>query len=123
MGLYDAILIKENHIAAAGSIGAAVQRARELNSHLQLEVEVENLDELRQGLDAGADILLLDNFTLDRLRDAVRITAGRARLEASGGVTLDSIRAIAETGVDYVSTGSLTKDMRAIDLSMRFGMI
>ena len=120
MGLYDAILVKENHIAAAGSIGTAVKRARELNSHLQLEVEVENLDELQQGLAAGADILLLDNFTLDSLRQAVSLNAGRAKLEASGGVTLDNVRAIAETGVDYISTGSLTKDVKAIDLSMRF---
>lgn len=120
IGLYDGILIKENHIAAAGSINAAVAAARALNTHLPVEVEVENLAELRAGLNAGADILLLDNFTLELLREAVALNAGRAKLEASGGVTLDNIRAIAETGVDYISTGALTKDMHAIDLSMRF---
>ena len=120
IGLYDGILIKENHIAAAGSITAAVAAARALNTHLPVEVEVENLVELREGLDAGADILLLDNFTLDLMREAVAVNAGRARLEASGGVTLDNIRSIAETGVDYISTGALTKDVKAIDLSMRF---
>ena len=119
-GLYDGILIKENHIAAAGSIAAAVASARPLAGEMPVEVEVEDLDEVRQGLDAGADILLLDNFSLDQLREAVSLNAGQARLEASGGVTLDSIRAIAETGVDYISTGALTKDLAAIDLSMRF---
>ena len=120
LGLYDGILIKENHIAAAGSIRAAVAAARALNTNLPVEVEVENLDELREGLSAGADILLLDNFSLELLRDAVSLNAGRAKLEASGGVTLDNVRRIAETGVDYVSTGALTKDVKAIDLSMRF---
>jgi nicotinate-nucleotide pyrophosphorylase (carboxylating) len=120
IGLYDGILIKENHIAAAGSLSAAIAAARALNTQLPVEVEVENLDELREGLAAGADILLLDNFTLDLLRDAVALTAGRAKLEASGGVTLENIRSIAETGVDCISTGALTKDVKAIDLSMRF---
>lgn len=120
LGLYDGILIKENHIAAAGSIRAAVAAARALNTSLPVEVEVENLEELREGLDAGADILLLDNFGLDLLREAVALNAGRAKLEASGGVTLENVRRIAETGVDYVSTGALTKDVKAIDLSMRF---
>ncbi|MFA7388268.1 MAG: carboxylating nicotinate-nucleotide diphosphorylase [Thiohalobacteraceae bacterium] len=120
LGLYDGILIKENHIAAAGSIRAAVAAARALNTNLPVEVEVESLDELREGLDAGADILLLDNFSLDLLREAVALNAGRAKLEASGGVTLGNVRTIAETGVDYVSTGALTKDVKAIDLSMRF---
>ncbi len=119
-GLYDGILIKENHIAAAGSIGAAVAAARALAGEMPVEVEVEDLDEARQGLEAGADILLLDNFSLEQLREAVSLNAGRARLEASGGVTLAGIRAIGETGVDYISTGALTKDLTAIDLSMRF---
>lgn len=120
IGLYDGILIKENHIAAAGSIAAAVAAARALGTHLPVEVEVEDLDQLRAGIEAGADILLLDNFTLDLLRAAVALNAGRAKLEASGGVTLENIRSIAETGVDYVSTGALTKDVKAIDLSLRF---
>lgn len=120
IGLYDGILVKENHIAAAGSITAAVAAARALGTQLPVEVEVENLDELREGLAAGADILLLDNFTPELLREAVAINAGRAKLEASGGVTLENIRSIAETGVDYISTGALTKDVKAVDLSMRF---
>lgn len=120
IGLYDGILIKENHIAAAGSIAAAVAAARALGTHLPLEVEVEDLDQLRAGIEAGADTVLLDNFSLDLLRAAVALNAGRAKLEASGGVTLENIRSIAETGVDYVSTGALTKDVKAIDLSMRF---
>ncbi len=119
-GLYDGILIKENHIRAAGSIAAAVAAARRLGADLPVEVEVENLAELDEALAAGADILLLDNFDIPALREAVRLNGGRARLEASGGVTLDNVRAIAETGVDYVSTGSLTKNVRAVDLSMRF---
>jgi nicotinate-nucleotide pyrophosphorylase (carboxylating) len=120
IGLYDGILIKENHIAAAGSIAAAVAAARALGTHLPVEVEVEDLDQLRAGIEAGADTVLLDNFSLDLLRAAVALNAGRAKLEASGGVTLENIRSIAETGVDYVSTGALTKDVKAIDLSMRF---
>jgi nicotinate-nucleotide pyrophosphorylase (carboxylating) len=120
IGLYDGILIKENHIAAAGSIHAAVAAARALDTHLPVEIEVENLTQLREGLAAGADILLLDNFTLELMREAVALNAGRAKLEASGGVTLENIRSIAATGVDYISTGALTKDLRAIDLSMRF---
>ena len=119
-GLYDGILIKENHIRSAGSITAAVAAARRLGADLPVEVEVENLAELAEALTAGADILLLDNFDIPALREAVRLNEGRARLEASGGITLDNVRAIAETGVDYVSTGSLTKDVRAVDLSMRF---
>jgi len=120
MGLYDGILIKENHIAACGSIAAAVVAARQLGTDLPVEVEVEHLAEVDAALDAGADILLLDNFDLETLREAVARNGGRARLEASGGVTLQTVRAIAETGVDYVSVGSLTKDVKAIDLSMRF---
>ncbi len=120
MGLYDGILIKENHIAACGSIAAAVAAARQLGTDLPVEVEVENLAELDAALEAGADILLLDNFDLETLREAVARNRGRARLEASGGVTLETVRAIAETGVDFISVGSLTKDVKAIDLSMRF---
>lgn len=119
-GLYDGILIKENHIVAAGSIKSAVQSARTYHPEFPVEIEVETLDELEQALDAGADILLLDNFDPDRLRGAVMKTAGKAKLEASGGITLKNIRKIAETGVDYISVGSLTKNVRAIDLSMRF---
>lgn len=120
VGLYDGILIKENHIAASGSVSAAVAAAHALNTHLPVEIEVENLDQAREALAASADILLLDNFTLELLREAVALNAGQAKLEASGGVTLKNIRAIAETGVDYISTGALTKDIHAIDLSMRF---
>lgn len=119
IGLYDAILIKENHIAAAGSIEHAVNSARELHPALSIEVEVENLDELQQALVARADTVLLDNFSLDDLAKAVTLNAGRAKLEASGGVALDSVRAIAATGVDFISIGALTKHIQAIDLSLR----
>ena len=119
-GLYDGILIKENHIAARGSLPAAVQAARALGTGLAVEVEVETLDQTREAMDAGADILLLDNFSLADLEAAVALTAGRVRLEASGGVTLETVRAIAATGVDCISVGGLTKDVRALDLSMRF---
>ncbi len=121
IGLYDAVLIKENHIQAAGSIAAAVEAARRLAVAARfIEVEVENLDELRQALDAGADRIMLDNFSNDLLRQAVTLVSGRVRLEASGGVSLETIRAIAETGVDDISVGGLTKDLCAVDLSMRF---
>lgn len=121
MGLYDAILIKDNHIAAAGSVSAAVQAARtQAPKGTTVEVEVETLDQLREALAAGADRLLLDNFSLKRLREAVTENNGRARLEASGGITLDNVRAIAETGVDCISIGAITKHVRAIDLSLRF---
>jgi nicotinate-nucleotide pyrophosphorylase (carboxylating) len=124
MGLYDGILIKENHIVAAGSIGAAVAAAKAMGTPVAIEVEVETLDELRQSLDAGADMALLDEFSLDQLREAVALNRahpnGPMKLEASGSVTLETIRAIAETGVDFVSVGSLTKHVRAVDLSMRF---
>lgn len=119
-GLYDGILIKENHIAAAGSIKDAVMRARKDNPDLLVEVEVENESQLLQALAAGADRLLLDNHTIPELKAAVTTVAGRAGLEASGGVTLDTVRDIALTGVDYISTGSLTKNIHAIDLSMIF---
>jgi nicotinate-nucleotide pyrophosphorylase (carboxylating) len=120
MGLYDAILIKENHIAAAGSVTAAVAAARRAAPvGTVVEVEVEDIGQLREALAAGADRLLLDNFSLKRLREAVQENRGRARLEASGGITLENVRAVAETGVDYISIGSLTKNVRAVDLSMR----
>ena len=120
-GLYDGILIKENHIAAAGSIDSAVKQVRADNPNIPVEVEVENRTQLLQALEAGAERLLLDNHSLPELTAAVKTVAGRAGLEASGGVTLDNIREIALTGVDYISTGSLTKDIKAIDLSMIFG--
>ena len=120
IGLYDAVLIKENHIAAAGSVGAALLAAHALAPDLEVEIEVEDLDQLREALEAGARRVLLDNFPLERLRSAVAVAGGRARLEASGGVTLDNVRAIADTGVDDISVGALTKDVRAVDLSMRF---
>ena len=121
LGLYDGILIKENHIAAAGSLPAAMQEARRVApAGVWIQVEAESLAQLEQALSAGANMILLDNMTLDQLREAVKITAGRAQLEASGGITLDNVRAIAETGVDRISIGSLTKDIKAVDLSMRF---
>lgn len=121
MGLFDAILIKENHILAAGSIPAAIGEARRTApAGTTVEVEVENLDELRQALEAGADIILLDNMGPEMLRQAVDMTSGRAKLEASGDITLETIREVAGTGVDYISIGALTKHLRATDLSMRF---
>jgi nicotinate-nucleotide pyrophosphorylase (carboxylating) len=124
MGLYDGILVKENHIMAAGSIAAAVSAARACGTKVTLEVEVESLDELRQALDAGADMALLDEFSLDDMRAAVAMNRthgnGPMKLEASGGITLDTLRGIAETGVDFISIGSLTKHVHAVDLSMRF---
>jgi nicotinate-nucleotide pyrophosphorylase (carboxylating) len=123
-GLFDAILIKENHIAACGGIAPAVAAARGIHGSFPVEIEVESIDELRQALNAGCDRILLDNFPIDDLIEAVRINRCEgdpsAELEASGGITLDSIRQIAATGVDYISVGALTKDIRAIDLSMRF---
>lgn len=119
MGLYDAFLIKENHIMAAGSITQAVQNARELAPHLPIEVEVETLVQIGEALQANVESLLLDNFNLDMLKEAVRLVDGRATLEASGGITLQSVKIIAETGVNFISVGSLTKDVKAIDLSMR----
>ncbi|MEP4547365.1 MAG: carboxylating nicotinate-nucleotide diphosphorylase [Saccharospirillum sp.] len=119
MGLYDAFLIKENHILACGGIGAAVRAARDLAPGKAVEVETENLSELAEALEAGADVIMLDNFSLEDTRTAVATTSGRARLEASGNVNADTLRGIAETGVDYISMGTLTKDVTAIDLSMR----
>jgi nicotinate-nucleotide pyrophosphorylase (carboxylating) len=123
LGLFDAILIKENHIMAAGSIALAVTAARASAAGVSVEVEVENLEELRQAIAAGADIAMLDDFSLDGMREAVAINRGSRhplKLEASGSVTKETIRAIALTGVDYVSVGSITKHVRAVDLSMRF---
>jgi nicotinate-nucleotide pyrophosphorylase (carboxylating) len=119
-GLYDAFLIKENHIAAAGSIAQAVRTAREYRPGFTVEIEVETLEQLQQALDAGADRVLLDNFTPALITRAVELNQGRARLEASGGITLDNIRQYAQTGIDYISVGELTKHVRAVDLSMRF---
>jgi nicotinate-nucleotide pyrophosphorylase (carboxylating) len=120
IGLFDGILVKENHIAAAGSIASAVAASRRLNAKVLLEVEVENLAQLREALDARVDRVLLDNFSLDQMREAVQITSGRTELEASGNVSLQTLRAVAETGVDFVSVGGLTKHVQAVDLSMRF---
>ena len=119
IGLYDAILVKENHIIPAGSIRAAAEAARRLHPSLLLEIEVENLDELQQALAAGADRIMLDNFTLPLMREAVAIAKGRAELEISGNVDLTTIADYARTGVDYISVGALTKHVRAVDLSLR----
>ena len=123
MGLYDAILVKENHIIAAGSIAAAVSAARRLHPDLPLEVEVENLGELEQAIGAGVDRVMLDNFDLAQMREAVAQTAGRVPLEVSGNVDLQSIGEFARTGVDFISVGALTKHVRAIDLSLRLQLV
>jgi nicotinate-nucleotide pyrophosphorylase (carboxylating) len=120
IGLYDAFLIKENHIAACGGIGAAIAAARDIAPLKPVEVEVESLTELEIALNSDADIIMLDNFSLDDMREGVAITSGRAKLEASGNVSTQTLAAIAETGVDFISIGALTKHARAIDLSMRF---
>ena len=121
MGLYDAILIKENHVAAAGSITAALDAVRHSAPRdVLVEIEVENIGQLREALAAGADRLLLDNFSVEELKAAIAETRGRAKLEASGGIDLSNIRAFAETGVDFISIGDITKNVRALDLSMRF---
>ena len=123
LGLYDGILVKENHIVAAGSITAAVRRAREQGTTVLLEVEVETVAQAEEALAAGADRLLLDNFTLDRMREAVALRdrkSPRTTLEASGGIHFETLRPVAETGVDFISIGALTKNIRAVDLSMRF---
>ncbi len=119
IGLFDAFLIKENHIMACGGITEAVTAARAMNSEVLLEIEVESLAELQLALSAGADRIMLDNFDLQSMRDAVALTGGKAELEASGNVTDATLRPIAETGVDYISIGALTKDCKALDLSMR----
>jgi len=122
VGLYDGILIKENHIMAAGSIAKAVAAARGISDKVAVEVEVENIDEVKQALDAGADILLLDNFTLEQLSEAVVLNNVQAKLEASGNVNLTTIRDIAKTGVNFISVGALTKNIQAVDLSMRIDL-
>lgn len=120
IGLYDAFLIKENHIIACGSIEQAVSQAHTIAPGKPVEIEVESLQELKQALDAGADIVMLDNFSLEMMREGVALAKGKAKLEASGNVTSKTLVPIAETGVDYISIGVLTKDVKAIDLSMRF---
>ena len=125
IGLYDGILLKENHLVAAGGVRPAVMAALEATKHavpngIMLQVEVENLDQLREALDAGARLVLLDNFDLDGMREAVKVAGDRAELEASGGVNLETVRAVAATGVHRISVGSLTKDVQALDLSLRF---
>ena len=120
LGLFDGILLKENHISVAGSISKAVSGAKERYPEIPVEVEVETLDELNEAIEAKADIIMLDNFSLEQMHKAVVITDGRARLEASGGVDMKALREIAETGVDYISVGALTKHIRALDISMRF---
>ncbi|MDD2051932.1 carboxylating nicotinate-nucleotide diphosphorylase [Pseudomonas putida] len=122
IGLYDAFLIKENHIAACGGIAQAVAAAHRIAPGKPVEVEVESLGELTQALEAGADIIMLDELSLADMREAVRLTAGRAKLEASGGINADTLLPIAETGVDYISIGAMTKDVKAVDLSMRLSL-
>ena len=120
IGLYDGVLIKENHIIAAGSVKKALKQAQKLApSNVFIEIEVENLDQLEEALQCGATLILLDNLTVPEMAQAVAINAGRAKLEASGGVGLERVREIADTGVDRISIGALTKDLRAIDLSLR----
>lgn len=120
LGLSDAFLIKENHIIASGSVRSAIEKAFWLHPNVPVEVEVESLEELAEALKAGADIVMLDNFDTRGMRAAVKMTAGRAQLEVSGNVTFDTIREFAQTGVDFISVGALTKHIRALDLSMRF---
>jgi len=122
IGLYDAFLIKENHIAACGGIAQAVAAAHRIAPGKPVEVEVESLEELREALAAGADIIMLDELNLDDMREAVRLNAGQAKLEASGGINDSTLVSIAETGVDYISIGALTKDVKAVDLSMRLSL-
>jgi nicotinate-nucleotide pyrophosphorylase (carboxylating) len=119
IGLYDAFLIKENHIAAAGSIKAAVATARQNFPGKPVEVEVEDLTELQQALQAGADIIMLDNFYIADIQQAVAMNKGQAKLEVSGNITSEALKALSNTGVDYISSGALTKNVKAIDLSMR----
>lgn len=119
IGLYDAFLIKENHIAACGGIQAAIAQAKHNFAEKPVEIEVETLAQLEQAIQANADIVMLDNFTLDAMRQAVQLTQGRCKLEASGNVSLDTLATIAQTGVDYISVGALTKHVQAIDLSFR----
>lgn len=120
IGVFDAYLIKENHIIACGGISQAIAQAKALNPGKPVEVETESLEELQMAIDAGADIIMLDNFSTEMMVEAVKINAGRADLETSGNVTLDTIHEFADTGVDYISVGALTKHIKALDLSMRF---
>ncbi len=120
IGLFDAFLIKENHIAACGGISQAVATAKSNHANITVEVEVESLDELNQAIDAGADIIMLDNFTTTMIEQAVKVTNGRAKLEVSGNMTIETLKEYTQAGVDYISSGALTKHMNAIDLSMRF---
>ncbi|WP_305420785.1 carboxylating nicotinate-nucleotide diphosphorylase [Photobacterium leiognathi] len=120
IGVFDAYLIKENHIIACGGIKQAITTAKQLNPNKPVEIETESLDELKQAIEAGADIVMLDNFTLEMMREAVAFNAGRVALENSGDITLSNIRECAKTGVDYISVGALTKHVKAMDLSMRF---
>ena len=120
IGLFDAFLIKENHIMAAGGIAQAIAQAHQIAPNKPVEVEVESFDELQQALEAGADIVMLDNFSQQEMVDAVKLVDGRCKLEASGNITVERLREVASTGVDYISMGALTKDVQAIDLSMRF---
>ena len=120
MGLYDAILIKENHIATSGSVKNAIEAAKNQFPNLKLEVEVENEEQLKEALDTNADVILLDNFSLSELEAAVSITDGKKKLEASGNMTLENIREVAKTGVDYISIGAITKHVQSVDFSMRF---
>jgi nicotinate-nucleotide pyrophosphorylase (carboxylating) len=122
IGLYDAFLIKENHIAACGGIPQAIAAAHKIAPGKPVEIEVESLDELKEALAAGADIIMLDELSLDDMREAVRLNAGRAKLEASGGINESTLLPIAETGVDYISIGAMTKDVKAVDLSMRLSL-
>ncbi len=119
---FDTFQIKENHIAACGGIAQAINAAHQIAPGKPVEVEVESLEELREALEAGADIVMLDELSLEDMREAVRLTAGRAKLEASGGINDSTLRVIAETGVDYISLGTLTKDVKAVDLSMRLAL-
>ncbi|MBI5211798.1 MAG: nicotinate-nucleotide diphosphorylase (carboxylating), partial [Nitrospirae bacterium] len=118
-GLYDGILIKDNHIKIAGGVGKAVGLAKDARHLLKIEVEVKTLDELKEAVDAGADVIMLDNMSLDDMKKAVNIAKGRAVIEASGNVSLENIRGIAETGVDIISIGALTHSPRAVDISMK----
>lgn len=122
IGLYDAFLIKENHIMACGGIKQAIEKAHQIAPEKPVEVEVESIEELQEALNAKADIIMLDNFSLDSLVHAVKLTNGQAKLEASGGITNQTLVPIAETGVDYISIGALTKDCKSIDLSMRIDL-
>ncbi len=119
---FDTFQIKENHIAACGGIAQAISAAHQIAPGKPVEVEVESLEELREALEAGADIVMLDELSLEHMREAVRLTASRAKLEASGGINDSTLRVIAETGVDYISLGTLTKDVKAVDLSMRLAL-